>query len=173
MANKSKAKGNTGEYRFAEIFTSIFGRNFKRNTSGSGAAFGGGNFSIKLKGRDTSQVLHDLGDIVPPTGYYVVSECKNYKEFEFHKLLTNKGTKTIIWDWIQEVRYDARFSEKFMLPHWLGFKITRRGEYICLPNTFFGEIFINVDFDYLVYNHRVKNEDGVPEFVERYYVFLR
>lgn len=144
MSNPSKDKGNRWEYDCADFLTELFGRNFRRSTSGSGAMYGGENFGIKLKGRDTSQVLNGLGDIVPPTGYYVVSECKNYAEFDFHKVLTGKGNHTLLWDWLEEVRHDARLDRTTTdthLPHWLIVKITRRGEFIALPHSYFGDIF--------------------------------
>ncbi len=179
MAIQSKQKGNRYEYEFADILTKIFGRNFKRNTSGSGAMFGGENFRIKLQGRDTSQVLHDLGDIVPPTGFYVVSECKNYKEFEFNKLLRGEGNRIILWDWLEEVRHDSRFNfntEEVDLPHWLSFNITRKGRFIALPHKYFGHIFhhnIAEVFPYFIHYHTKYADETktVRNLIEVYYIF--
>lgn len=169
MANKAKQKGDRWEYEFAEYLTKVFGRNFNRSTSGSGAQFGGGNFSIKLKGRDTSQILAGLGDIVPPTGYFVVSECKNYADFPFHRMLLGKASTTLLHDWIEEVRHDARLEKGIQdvhLPHWLAFKITRRGAYICLPFKYFSSCFDLEDYQGFVYRHEAK--DGT--LLERYMV---
>lgn len=173
MAN-SKAKGNAYEREFAEDISAIFGREFKRNLSGSGAHFGGGNFYRKKKGGDTSQVLNNLGDIVPPTGYYVVSECKSYNEFPFHTMLM--GKESILWDWLEECRTDARMDdskEEVFFPHWLSFKITRRGKYIALPFTFFGP-HRGIDLGYVPHfqHHHFKNDaEKKLQYIETYYIF--
>jgi hypothetical protein len=170
---KSKDKGNSWERDFAEYLTKLFGKNYKRNVNGSGAFMGSGNVARKLSGRDTSQVLSLLGDIVPPTRHYVVSECKNYNEFPFHNLF-NKAT--IIWDWLEEVRFDARFDDSspdVQLPHWLAVKVTRQGSYLLLPDKFFGQIFKEdspVDFPYHVYQYVKKNENKEVYFREPYYM---
>lgn len=156
----SKAKGNSYEREFAQFLTGVFCRNFTRNLSGSGAFFGGGNFNRKLKGRDTSQVLHELGDIVPPTGFYIVSECKNYKDFPFHLML--QGRRTVLNEWIEEVRHDSRFdptSNEVTLPHWVSFKVTRRGCYLALPSEFFGDIVSGSNIPYTLIHH--ERPDGL------------
>lgn len=171
---QSKAKGNAFERDFAEQMSSIFGREFKRNISGSGAHFGGGNFYRKKKGGDSSQVLNNLGDIVPPTGYYVVSECKNYADFPFHAMLL--GKETILWDWLEEVRHDARMdqgSEDVFFPHWLSFKVTRKGTYICLPSKFFESSLLNdlrsKNISFYVHNH-FKNVENILTFIDSYII---
>lgn len=145
MTINQKRKGNSFERDFADLLSSVFQRNFKRNLSGSGAFFGGGNFQRKTSGRDVSQVMHELGDVVPPTGYYVVTECKSYKDFPFHRLVA--GEKTILNDWINESRYDATLEKdgKAFFPHWIGFKINRKGTYIVLPDQFFKEAVLSTD----------------------------
>ncbi len=170
----SKDKGNGYERDVAEGLTKIFGRNFKRNITGSGAHFGGGNASRKLQGRDTTQVLAHLGDVSPPTGYYVVTECKNYGEYPFHNLL--QGLPTVVWDFLGEVRHDARLDadkEEVFFPHWLCMKVTRRGSYIFLPDQFFGHIFKdeNCTLPFFVYQYYKKNAAKTEViFRERYYV---
>lgn len=172
--SKQKAKGNAFEYDVAESFTKIFGRNFKRNITGSGAHFGGGNASRKLNGYDTCQLLTHLGDISPPTNVFVVTECKNYAEFPFHGMI--QGKATVMWDFIGELRNDASLAEgsnKVFFPHWLCMKVTRRGSYIWLPDEFFGHIFKKDDCElpFFTYQYVKKNKEKTEViFREQYYV---
>lgn len=161
MAN-SKSKGNTGEYIICDLFTEVFGKNFHR-TEKSGARLGGANAKLRDR-RDDGQLLQLLGDVQPPTGWAWVIESKNYAEFDFHKLLL--GKETILWDWISQVRTDAKKdieSKETYFPHTLVWKITRRGSWMCLPHQHFDRATLESKLTHYFHYTHISNKYGLED----------
>ena len=87
MPSASKAKGNSFEREVADFLTQLYHEKFIR-VPGSGAYIGGKNTHRK-------QLLHEgqvrsfKGDIVPGESFpRLNAECKSYKDFPFHQLVT-------------------------------------------------------------------------------------
>lgn len=91
----------------------------------SGAYTGGINASRKIAMTE-GQIRHMKGDIVPPDNWkYLNCECKNYKEFPFHRLLLNVEIP-ILEDWLDQIMQAADAGDVNIL----FFKITRVGKFV-------------------------------------------
>jgi hypothetical protein len=121
---RSKRKGSSFERDIAKFLTDSYNETFIR-TSNSGAYTGGKN-SFRRKTLDRGRESVFLGDIAPPENWEVVIECKNYKELDFHNIISNDSSR--INKWLDEVRFDAE-----TLFHILFFKISRKGTYLAIP----------------------------------------
>ena len=86
MPSAAKQKGNAWEREVAKDLSETFNENFIR-VPNSGAYTGGANvFRIDQLTEQQKRMMD--GDImVPPCLSRYKIECKNYKEFPFHKLL--------------------------------------------------------------------------------------
>lgn len=127
MANTSKAKGKRGENSVCDLLKEVFGLPFVRVFT-SGAFFGGKNIN-KFSNFDKNQQNLNEGDIVVPQELEHLSiEVKNYKEFPFHLLYTDKCAQLDVW-----INQASHTNKPFWL---LFFKITRKGLYICYPKKY-------------------------------------
>jgi len=119
MSNASKNKGKAFEREFAKHLTSIFGLNFNR-VPNSGAFTGGLN-SFRNNYLTEEQKLLATGDIIVPKelGRYAF-ECKWYKDFEWHHVLTQNLT---LDKWIAQA--SATSKQWFLI-----FKINRQGWFV-------------------------------------------
>jgi len=87
MASKSKVKGSGFEREVAKYLSDLYSDSFHR-IQASGAYIGGKNSSRKNTLTE-GQIRSHKGDIVPPDDWiHFNCECKRYKEFQFHKLLS-------------------------------------------------------------------------------------
>jgi hypothetical protein len=100
MPSPQKQKGSGYEREVAKFLSELYGESFIR-APGSGAYVGGKNQSRK-------QVLHEgqvrsfKGDIVPGQSFSKMNaECKFYKDFSFHLLLS--GSCKQIDAWIEQL----------------------------------------------------------------------
>ena len=126
-----KQKGNAYERSVAELLTNLFGAEFYR-TARSGAYTGKSN-SFRRDSMSSETAKAFIGDIIPPEGYNIVIECKNYASIRggFNGIVA--GDCAGLEGWIGEVHFDSRNE----LPHLLFFKINKLGQFIALPKKFF------------------------------------
>ena len=125
MGSKSKNKGKAYEREVAKLLSNVFKENFER-VPNSGAFTGGKNASRRER-LDTEQEKMFVGDIIPPSSWDIVIECKNHKRSSEEIINILKGSSTLLNNWIKEVRYDA--NGKF---HMLFFKVPYHGSFIAL-----------------------------------------
>ena len=127
MPSPSKNKGSNFEREIAKFLTEQYHTQFIR-CPGSGAYTGGSNSSRK-------QFLHDgqirsfKGDIVPGEHFDKLNiECKSYKEFPWHQLLSNECKLLDTWiDQIYQAADDNDFNVLFM-------KFNRIGKFIAVES---------------------------------------
>lgn len=126
-----KQKGNAYERSVAKLLTNLFGAEFYR-TAHSGAYTGKSN-SFRRDSMSSETAKAFVGDIIPPEGYNIVIECKNYASIRggFNGIVA--GDCAGLEGWIGEVHFDSRNE----LPHLLFFKINKLGQFIALPKKFF------------------------------------
>lgn len=102
----------------------MYGGHFMR-VPNSGAYTGGSNAGRKLIMTE-GQVRHMKGDIVPPDHWkFLNCECKNYKEFPFHRLLLDVEIP-LLEDWLEQIMKAADPGDVNIL----FFKITRVGKFV-------------------------------------------
>lgn len=128
-----KAKGNAFEREIANAFSDFFKDTFKRVPQ-SGALVGGVNRRIVEDGlrKDAVEIL--AGDIITPEWFPFSLECKSYKDFAFHQVLT--GENKVLDEWLRQAEDDAAVSNKTML---LIMKFVRKGIYVCSHNLSIGD----------------------------------
>ena len=125
MPSPQKAKGSGYERDVAKFLTETYGETFIR-APGSGAYVGG-------KNQDRKQFLHEgqirsfKGDIVPGQSFSKMNaECKFYKDFPFHLMLTGKCAQLDSWlDQLLDVEDEGDLNILFM-------KFNRIGQYIAV-----------------------------------------
>lgn len=124
--SKQKNKGNSFEREVAKFLSKEHGLNFER-VPNSGA-FTGGKNAYRRSRMDKIQEHMFLGDIIVPSNWDFVIECKNYAKLTggFEAIL--KGESKQLNKWLTEVRHDAKNS-----PHMLMFKISHKGTFFALP----------------------------------------
>ena len=127
MPSKQKIKGATWERDVAKHLSEIYDESFIR-VPHSGAYIGGSNKARK-------EYLHEgvirtfKGDIIPgPSMPYLNVECKAYKDFPFHHLLT--GDVKLLDEWINQV-LDSADEHDFNM---LIMKFNRKGKYVAIED---------------------------------------
>lgn len=127
MPSPQKQKGNSWEREVSQILSAIYGVNFMR-APGSGAFIGGTN-SHRKQILSEGQIRTFKGDIIPGSGFELLNiECKSYKDFAFHQILSGTTNKQLeIWiEQAMEVADTSDFTVLFM-------KFSRQGTYIATP----------------------------------------
>lgn len=150
MTGKAKAKGNSGERELCTILKNTFGGSFIR-VPNSGAYIGGKN-AHRREFLSEGQVRHAKGDIIPP-GHMpkLVLECKFYKDFAFHALITG-GKVPQLDKWIEQTLDCVEAGDLWFV----AFKINRKGWFICYSQDLAPQVAVG--------NHCVYN-DGTNSFV--------
>ena len=129
----SKRKGKTGEHFFATTLSTLTNLQFIR-VPNSGAFVGMSNRE-RLKTLSKVQSLISLGDIITPENlyYYFIFESKNYKNLDFHNLLSVHNSKQLL-HWLDELLYDIESAHMYMnhkpIIGFLCIKITNKGNWI-------------------------------------------
>ena len=127
MPSKQRAKGNSWERDVSQYLSEIYGSHFMR-APGSGAYIGGTNTHRKQI-LSEGQIRTFKGDIIPGPEFSMLNiECKSYRDFAFHQLLSGTTNKQLE-SWIEqamEVADQGDFTVLFM-------KFTRQGTYIATP----------------------------------------
>jgi hypothetical protein len=133
--SKQKQKGSAFEREVARTLTEHLDIGEFMRTPHSGAYIGGSNFHRASKmDKRLEQVFK--GDVMPPEGYTLVIECKNYAAENFKGGLQNliKGEHKTFEDWVSQVRHDA-VTEEVELPHLLFFKLSRVGTFVAVSKS--------------------------------------
>ena len=113
MSNKSKIKGKSWERDVANFLTKLYNEPFLR-VPNSGAFVGGYNI-YRTQTMTEQQVRSFIGDIIPgPSFKNLVIECKNYKEFPFHKLVFGQEIKQLD-EWIKQAQRSCEKGDKWLL----------------------------------------------------------
>lgn len=148
MVSKSKTKGSSWERDVCKILSESIGGNFERS-NGSGAFVGASNY-YRANRMSGNQLKSFIGDIYVPDEYEVIIECKNYKEIDFNNII--KGHCKTLNGWIDQNEHDVKTYGKD-IPHVIFLKITRKGEFICLP---YDKKFTNDDLTFVDYRYNDK-----------------
>ena len=135
MPSPSKNKGSGWERDVAKHLTEIFGETFIR-APGSGAYIGGKNQArVEFLHEGTIRVFK--GDIVPGVSYPKFNiECKFYKDFSFHQLLTDNKQFNAWTDQLLDVADEADFNILIM-------KFNRIGKYIAIHESSRPSLILN------------------------------
>ena len=125
MPSPQKAKGSGYEREVAKFLSELYGESFIR-APGSGAYVGGKN-QVRKEMLHEGQVRSFKGDIVPGESFSKMNaECKFYKDFPFHLLLTGKCAQLDSWlDQLLDVEDEGDMNILFM-------KFNRIGQYVCV-----------------------------------------
>lgn len=128
MPSPQKAKGSGFEREVAKFLSDLYGESFIR-APGSGAYVGGSNQSRKQFLHE-GQVRSFKGDIVPGQSFSKMNvECKSYKDFPFHLLLTGDCKQFDQWlDQLLDVHDEGDIDIMFM-------KFNRKGRYVAIRPT--------------------------------------
>lgn len=125
MVSPQKQKGSSFEREIATFLSNTYNESFIR-VPGSGAYVGGKNQTRK-EFLHEGQIRSFKGDIVPGENFSLLNiECKSYKDFPFHLLLS--GECKILNTWLDQL---MTVSEKNDL-NILFMKFNRKGKYICV-----------------------------------------
>ena len=113
MSRKSKIKGKSWERDVANFLTKLYKEPFLR-VPNSGAFVGGHNI-YRTQTMTEQQVRSFKGDIIPgPSFKNLVIECKNYKEFPFHKLVFGQEIKQLD-EWIKQAQGSCEKNDVWIL----------------------------------------------------------
>ena len=151
MSVNSKSKGNTWEREIANLFSEQFNDTFKRVPQ-SGALVGGFNRKVINEGLRSDAVEILAGDVITPKGFPFSLECKFYKDFAFHQLLSSENK--VLDGWIEQAEDDAKVSNKEFL---LLMKFNRKGSYVCSSDHSVNEgesCITGIIDDYIVYKKK-------------------
>ena len=123
MTSPQKAKGSGYEREVAKFLTETYGESFIR-APGSGAYVGGKN-QVRKEMLHEGQIRSFKGDIVPGQSFTKMNaECKFYKDFPFHLLLTGKCAQLDSWlDQLLDVEDEGDMNILFM-------KFNRIGKFV-------------------------------------------
>lgn len=129
MPSPQKAKGSSFEREVASFLSKTYDESFIR-APGSGAYIGGKNQARKQYLHE-DQVRSFKGDIVPgETFKNFNSECKNYKDFPFHLVLTGECKQLDSWiKQLMDVAEDNDCNILFM-------KFDRKGKYVAVQTKY-------------------------------------
>ena len=125
MPSPQKAKGSGFEREIAKFLSETYGESFIR-APGSGAYVGGKN-QVRKEMLHEGQIRSFKGDIVPGHSFSKMNaECKFYKDFPFHLLLTGKCAQLDAWlDQLLDVEDEGDLNILFM-------KFNRIGRYVAV-----------------------------------------
>ncbi len=125
MPSPQKAKGSGYEREVAKFLTETYGESFIR-APGSGAYVGGKN-QVRKEVLHEGQIRSFKGDIVPGQSFTKMNaECKFYKDFSFHLLLTGECAQLDSWlDQLLDVEDEGDLNILFM-------KFNRIGQYVAV-----------------------------------------
>ena len=125
MPSPQKAKGSGYERTVAKFLSDLYGESFIR-APGSGAYVGGKN-QVRKEMLHEGQIRSFKGDIVPGHSFSKMNaECKFYKDFPFHLLLTGECKQLDSWlDQLLDVEDEGDLNILFM-------KFNRIGQYVAV-----------------------------------------
>lgn len=127
---KSKRKGSAFENEVAKFLNIVHNTTEFARTPGSGAWMGRSNSS---KRAGVAQAAQETlrGDLITPTYFPFIIECKSYNDAPiYHGII--KGPDKHLDKWLLEVEFDAREGGRLPM---LWFKTTRKGTFTAIPRT--------------------------------------
>ena len=144
MPSKQKAKGNAFERQIADHLSAIYELNFER-VPNSGAFTGGKNITRYNTLSESQKLIYDGDILVPEELRNIKIECKSYKDFGFHQLLTENK---LLDSWIDQAKVD--FKIWFLI-----FKINRRGTFVVFDRTVWKTVkysgcYVNYKGNYII-----------------------
>jgi len=127
MPSPQKQKGSSFERDVATFLSKLYGESFIR-APGSGAYVGGKNQTRK-EFLHEGQIRSFKGDIVPGLSFNRFNaECKSYKDFPFHQVLTGQCKQLDTWlDQLMTVAEKDDINILFM-------KFNRKGKFVCVQS---------------------------------------
>ena len=144
MSRKSKIKGKSWERDVANFLTKLYNEPFLR-VPNSGAFVGGYNI-YRTQTMTEQQVKSFKGDIIPgPSFKHLVIECKNYKDFPFHKLLFAQEIKQLD-DWIKQAQGSCEKNDVWILC----IKVTHKCSFVVWDHS---QIMVPSDGEYKDYQY--------------------
>lgn len=142
MPSPSKAKGSSYEREVATFLSDLYQESFIR-APGSGAYVGGTN-SKRKQFLHEGQIRAFKGDIVPGPSFPLMNaECKSYKDFPWHLLLSKECLQLEAW---LEQLLDAADAGDFNI---LMMKFNRKGSYVVVEHKHHGSL--NLPTNYINY----------------------
>lgn len=125
MPSPQKNKGSGYEREVAKFLSETYGESFIR-APGSGAYVGGKN-QVRKEMLHEGQIRSFKGDIVPGHSFSKMNaECKFYKEFPFHLLLSGECKQLDSWlEQLLDVEDEGDLNILFM-------KFNRIGQYVAV-----------------------------------------
>ena len=129
MPSPQKAKGSGYERTVAKFLSDLYGESFIR-APGSGAYVGGKN-QVRKEMLHEGQIRSFKGDIVPGHSFSKMNaECKFYKDFPFHLLLTGDCKQLDSWlDQLLDVEDEGDMNILFM-------KFNRKGKFVAVQTKY-------------------------------------
>lgn len=159
MPSPQKAKGSNWERAVAQFLTELYQETFIR-APGSGAYVGGTN-SIRKEILHEGQIRSFKGDIVPGQSFPKFNaECKSYKDFPFHQLLTSDKVR-MLEDWLDQLM-DAADDGDFNI---LIMKFNNKGKFVATPSHH--QLNTSRQFQYHSPKHKTWLITGFDEFWQR------
>ena len=129
MSTKGKAKGNNGERKIADFFTTLYGQKFIR-VPNSGAFLGGAN-RFRKAALDEGQIATFKADLIPPSNMRkLVVESKFYGEFPFHNLFKNVSVP-LLDKWIAQAVSSADAGDFWVVI----FRINHKGSFVVFDDS--------------------------------------
>jgi len=152
MPSPQKQKGSGYEREVAKFLSEKYGESFIR-APGSGAYVGGKN-QIRKEILHEGQIRSFKGDVVPGHSFKNMNiECKFYKDFPFHLLLSGECKVLDAWlDQLLDVADPNDCNILFM-------KFNRKGQYVCVQSklTWVSDNFVYYTSkkygDWLIFEH--------------------
>jgi hypothetical protein len=159
MPNKQKAKGSNWERDVARFLSDLYKESFIR-APGSGAYVGGQN-TVRKEVLHEGQIRGFKGDIIPGQSFPKFNaECKSYKDFPFHQLLTHEKVR-MLEDWLDQLM-DAADDGDFNI---LIMKFNNKGKFIATPGAH--QLITSRQFTYNSPKHKTWHITGFEEFFQR------
>jgi Holliday junction resolvase len=147
MTSAAKNKGNTWERELCKILSKHFTGSFIR-VPHSGAYVGASN-NHRAATMSATQVRAMRGDIVPPDHLpKMVLECKFYKDFSYHQLLSNERIAQLD-KWIEQTKDCVQLGDRWFLC----VKINRKGSFVVFDKLYLPHLKLKnytIYFDYVV-----------------------
>lgn len=129
MPSPQKAKGSSFEREIANYLSATYNESFIR-APGSGAYVGGKNQSRKQYLHE-GQIRSFKGDIVPGESFTKFNaECKSYKDFPFHLVLT--GDCKVLDGWLKQLMDVAEEDDINIL----FMKFNRKGKFVAVQSKY-------------------------------------
>lgn len=167
---KSKRKGSAFENEIAKFLNGVHGTEEFARTPGSGAWMGRSN-AFKRSGVAAAAQETLRGDLITPSTFPFVIECKSYNDYPvYHGII--KGPDKHLDKWLLEVEFDAEQANSSPM---LWFKTTRKGTFVAIQKSSLVDYFQNISeaFEYALNyrNYLIISQEAYGDAVQKYNLF--